>query len=84
MGIARDTSSESDAAQVAALRGMGSRRRLITGMEMSDTTREIVVAGVRQRIPDASPNEVDREVIRILLGDALFYEVWPEEDAPLR
>lgn len=84
MAVAHDTTAEADAAQNAALRAMGPEGRLIIGMALSDAAREMVVAGVRSRASDGSPEETRREVMRILLGEDLFRQVWTEGTAPSR
>ncbi len=84
MAVAHDTTAEADAAQIAALRAMGPQRRLKVGMALSDTARELVIAGVRRRGGDRTPEQTRRETLRILLGDDLFREAWPEEGPPAR
>jgi hypothetical protein len=76
--IPADTSIEAIRKQVEILRRMGPEARLQPAFELSDNLRSIVEAGVRGRNPDYNENEVKQEVLRLMIGDALFKKVYPE------
>jgi len=79
MASATDTNIDSRNAQLTALRRLGTVQRLLIGLQMSDETRAITAAGVRARHPNYTPEETRRALIRLILGDPLYREVWPGE-----
>jgi hypothetical protein len=42
------------------LRGMTPEQRLMKAFELSELSHELLLAGIRQRYPDAGPDEVQR------------------------
>ena len=57
---------------------MPAEKRLELALRMSDTLREVTAAGVRQRHPTYSSDQVRLAVIRLSLGDELFRKVYPD------
>lgn len=75
-----DTTPETVAVEFRILRRLGPARRLAMALEMSDNTRAFVKAGVRDRHPDWDDRAVEREVIRLMIGDDdLFRKAYGEE-----
>lgn len=66
-----DTSAEAARVQLAALRRRSPSERLRMSLEMSASVRGFVAAGVRARHPGYTPREVQSEVVRRMLGDAV-------------
>ena len=75
--IPADTTPEAAAVQLEIFRRMSPERRLELAFEMSANLREVVAAGVRSRHPDYGEQEVRLAVIRLTLGDELFFRVYP-------
>jgi hypothetical protein len=75
-----DTSLEAQAVQDAIYRAMGPYRRLETAFSLTASTRALAAAGVRHRHPHYSDEQVDMAVARLVLGDDLVREVWPNRD----
>ena len=73
----RDTSLEASRVQYAAWKRMGEGRRSQAAMEMSDAVREIAAAGVRERHPEYSDDQVRLAVILLCLGEDLFRHAYP-------
>lgn len=69
-----DTVPEALRVQTEVYRRMGPTRRGELALQLSDSLREFVAAGVRQRHPDWDAAAVRREVARLFLGDKLFRE----------
>jgi hypothetical protein len=67
-----DTTSEALAVQLRILRRLSPADRLAVMFELSDNMRSLVAAGVRHRHPDWDDRTVEREVVRLMIGDALF------------
>jgi hypothetical protein len=71
-----DTSAEALAVQFQALRRLGPAGRLAMMFELSDNLRSLVEAGVRHRHPEWDDRTVEREVIRLMIGDDLFRQAY--------
>ncbi|MHC4636847.1 MAG: hypothetical protein ACYTBV_04990 [Planctomycetota bacterium] len=70
--IPSDTTIEAMAKQGEILRGLDISSRAEMTFELSDNLRQIVEAGVRDRYPDLDEKDVNREVMRLMLGEKLF------------
>lgn len=76
-----DTSPDADRAQREVHARMSGARRIEIAFEMSAGVREIAADGIRSRHPEYDEVQVRHALHRLLLGDRLFREAWP--DAPL-
>jgi hypothetical protein len=75
-GIPADTTIEALRKQYEILRRMGPEARVRMAFEMSDNMRRTVEAGARDRHPDWDDEQVNREVVRLMIGDELFSQVF--------
>lgn len=73
-----DTNINAKKAQIIAIRNMSVSRRAELFFEMNENQRQILAAGVRQRHPDYSDQDVNLAVIRLMLGDDLFVKIYPD------
>jgi hypothetical protein len=76
-----DTTPEALAVQFQVLRRLGPAGRLAMMFELSDNLRSLVEAGVRHRHPEWNDRTVEREVIRLMIGDDLFRQAYGKEAA---
>jgi hypothetical protein len=76
-----DTTPEALAVQFQVLRRIGPAGRLAMMFDLSDNLRSLVEAGVRHRHPDWDDRTVEREVIRLMIGDDLFRQGYGKEPA---
>lgn len=74
-----DTTAEARAVQDRALRSIGMAGRMAMTFELSDNMRTMVEAGVRHRHPQWDQQAVEREVLRLMIGDDLFREVFGKD-----
>jgi len=74
--IPADTTVDAARKQFEILRRLGPEVRLKMAFEMSDNLRSIVEAGVRLRHPDYGEESVRREVLRLMVGERLFREIF--------
>lgn len=74
-----DTSAEAHEAQMGAYRRMGAEARSRIAFSMSEDVREIAAEGIRSRHPEYAEGEVRLALFRLLYGDELTREVWPNE-----
>jgi len=72
-----DTSEEARAVQLAALRRLGVEGRAKATFALNRLTRKLTMAGIRMRHPDYDEEQVKFALRRLMLGDALFREVYP-------
>lgn len=75
-----DTTPEAARVYYDTLRKLGPERRLAMVGEMNSTVRELAAAGVRDRHPEYDDAKVNRAVVRLLLGEKLFREVFPGDE----
>ena len=70
--LASDTTIEADAVQVRVLRKIGIEGRARMTFQLSNNMRRTVEAGVRYRNPEYDDRQVQREVMRLMIGDKLY------------
>jgi hypothetical protein len=75
-----DTSEQADAVQLAAYRRLGGAGRVAIAFRLTALVRETAVAGIRRRHPDYSNEQAARAFRRLVLGDALMREAFPQDD----
>jgi hypothetical protein len=63
-----DTSPEAAAVQREIFRRMTTEQRLRLALEMSDSVRNIALAGLRSRRPELNDEQLSRELLRIMYG----------------
>jgi hypothetical protein len=76
--IPADTTIEAARKQIEILRSMGPQARLKTAFELSDNLRSIVEESVRGRNPSYDEQQIKQEVLRLMVGDALYREAFGE------
>jgi len=77
----RDTSDEAAAVQREAMRRLGGAGRVKLAFELSESVREIAIAGILDRHPELSREEARLRVLRRLWGDELFEAVYGHRKA---
>ena len=61
-----DTTTEASAIQEGIFRGMTTAERLRLALEMSESLRNVALAGLRSRQPELGAEELSREILRIM------------------
>ena len=74
-----DTTREARAVHCRALRSLGMAGRIAMTFELSDNMRATVADGVHYRHPDWDEQAVEREVLRLMIGDDLFREAFGKD-----
>jgi len=74
--LSRDTTPEAEAVMLESLRRMSAWRRLELLDDACVTARELALAGLRIRHPDASEPEIRRLLMDVLLGPHLAARVY--------
>jgi len=60
--------SKATAIQRSMFRAMTTEQRLQMALEMSESMRNVALAGLRSRRPDLDPDGLSRELLRIMYG----------------
>ncbi len=60
--------SKAAAIQRTIFRAMTTEQRLLLALEMSESLRNVALAGLRSRCPDLDANSLSRELARIMYG----------------
>jgi hypothetical protein len=66
-----DTTGDAAKVYVAAYATLSGSARVERSIEMADEVRQVTLAGIRYRHPEFTEDEIHREWLRILHGDAL-------------
>lgn len=73
-----DTSAEAERVVIDRLRAMSPAQRLSLALSLSQSVRELALAGVRQRYPDASAREQLLRLAVTIHGRDLATAAYPE------
>jgi hypothetical protein len=77
-----DTSADLERVQIEILRSMPSWRKFQLWNDLNMTMRHVAIAGLRERFPSATPEELHRRLATILLGPELANQVYGPEPQP--
>jgi hypothetical protein len=66
----QDTTPEAAAVQEEIFRRMTTAQRLVLALQMSESLRNVALAGLRSRSPELSGDELSRELLRVMYGFA--------------
>lgn len=79
--LSPDTDPEAEAIQLEIYRRMSPGRKIELVFEATEMNRALLLAGLRQRFPDASSEELRRRLFGICLGEELATKAYgPLED----
>jgi len=79
----RDTVRDAEKKQIEILRRMGPEGRLRAAMELTRTSRKLLLEGVHKRHPDYDERQIRLETIRLILPEELFLAAYPNADERL-
>jgi hypothetical protein len=71
-----DTRPEAERVQIALLRQAPAWRKLDMVGQLNQTVRILALSGLRQRYPQATPQQLRRRLADLLLGPALAAQVF--------
>lgn len=71
-----DTHPEMEAIQIRIIRNMPAWEKLAVVDGLNETVRALAISGIRQRHPDATPEQVHRLLAEAMLGSELADEVY--------
>jgi len=79
--IPSDTTVEAARKQLEILRSLDMSARANITFQLSNNLRQTVEAGVRHRHPDYNEQQIKSEVLRLMVGERLFREVFGDAEA---
>ena len=74
--LSRDTTRAAEKAQIEVLTEMPAWRKLELVADACETTRTLMIAGLRSRHPSASEDELQRLLMGLLWGEPRAMEIW--------
>ena len=77
-----DTHPDAERVQIEGLRKISPWRKIELACELTESARELALAGLRQRFPNASEQELRRRLATLCLGAELAEKVYGPEPAP--
>lgn len=80
--LSPDTDPEAEAIQLEIYRRMPTGRKIELVFEAIAMNRELVMAGIRSRYPEAGPEEVRRRLFDLTLGPELAERVYGPLKSP--
>lgn len=74
--LSPDTDPEAERVQIEIFRRMPAWRKIQLVDEANQMARQLALAGLRQRHPEAGPKELHRRLMGLFLGEELATEVY--------
>lgn len=74
--LSRDTHPDAERVQIELLRRAPAWRKLEMLGQLNETARTLALSGLRQRYPQATPEELRRRLADLLLGSELAERVY--------
>jgi len=74
--LAADTSPSTEKVQLEIIRRMPSWKKLAVVDDLNETVRAFAISGLKQRHPDASPEQIRRKLAELILGEELANKVY--------
>lgn len=78
----RDTSADAERVQVELVREMPGWRKFALVSDALRTSRRLAYAGLRDRYPEDTPDQLRRRLRALVLGDEVAARIWGPVDAP--
>lgn len=78
--VPSDTAREADGLQLEVYRRLGGAGRVATVFRLNTMVRTVAMAGIRRRHPAYDDRHVEYAWQRLVLGDALVREAFPDRD----
>jgi hypothetical protein len=75
-----DTTQEAYLKRIKAFKKLSPEKRLEMIFQLSDNLHETIRAGIHQRHPDYTSQQVTQALLKLTLENKLYYQVFPEND----
>lgn len=80
--LSPDTSPDAERVQLQLLRQAPAWRKMQMVTQLNQTVRALMLEGLRQRYPNASPRELNRRLADLVLGPELAARVYGSVTVP--
>jgi hypothetical protein len=80
--LSPDTSPDAERVQLQLLRQAPAWRKMEIVTQLNQTVRALMLEGLRQRYPNASPRELNRRLADLVLGPELAARVYGSVTVP--
>jgi hypothetical protein len=80
LAIPDDTTADAHRVQGEVYAKMGGTARVAVAFELSETVKQLALAGIRHRHPEYTDERVFQAWARLKLGDALVRATWPTRE----
>ena len=74
--LSSDTHPKMEALQIQVIRRMSAWKKISIVDDLNETVKAIAVSGIRQRHPNATPQEIRRMLAGLMLGEELARKVY--------
>lgn len=72
-----DTHPKMEAEQIEMIRRMPAWRKIAVVDSLNETVKTLAISGIKQRHPQATPEQVHRMLAELMLGAELAEKVYP-------
>jgi len=81
--ISSDTTIDAAVKQFEILRKLDIQTRAQMTFQLSNNLHQIVEDGIRHRHPEFDDKQVKRELLRLMIGDSLFCQIFAKSKAKI-
>lgn len=74
--LSSDTHPKMEALQIQVIRRMSAWKKISIVDDLNETVKAMAVSGIRQRHPNATPQEIRRMLAGLMLGEELARKVY--------
>ena len=74
--LSSDTHPKMEALQIQVIRRMSAWKKISIVDDLNETVKAMAVSGIRQRHPNATPQEIHRMLAGLMLGEELARKVY--------
>ena len=74
--LSSDTHPKMEALQIQVIRHMPAWKKISIVNDLNETVKAMAVSGIRQRHPNATPQEIRRVLAGLMLGEELARKVY--------
>jgi hypothetical protein len=74
--LSADTSPGAEKIQIEIIRRMPTWKKLAVVDDLNETVKAFAISGLKQRYPDASPEQIHRKLADLILGEELANKVY--------
>jgi hypothetical protein len=74
--LSKDTHPEIEQIQLEIIRRMPAWKKFALVDDLNETVKAFAISGIRQRCPGATPEQIQRQLASLMLGEELAHKVY--------